>query len=427
MVPTSKDGEGAASGSAREPEHESEADAVVDVPILREPADGVPPVVDTAEGLSQACRAFAAGSGPVALDAERSSGYRYGQRAFLIQARREGAGTALLDPEELGDLSAFGDAIAGEEWVLHSATQDLTCLAEAGLVPDRLFDTELAARLLGLPRVGLAGLTETLLGLRLSKGHSAADWSRRPLPRNWLVYAALDVELLVQLRDLLEEKLVAAGRWEWAVEEFEALVSWRAPQREQPWRRTSGVHSLRDPRQLAAARELWTTRDDVARKRDRAPGRIMKDAAIVAAAKALPTSAAQLSALPLFEGRRPGPWLDALARAAALPDDELPRRASHPSGPPPPRSWAQRDPEAADRLQRCREVVKRRSEELGMPPEVLISPDPVRRLAWQPPAQVSDASVNAFLAELGVRPWQRQQVGAGLVVALTAAAEEPPA
>ena len=160
--------------------------------------------------------AFEAGSGPVAVDAERASGYRYGQRAYLVQLRREGAGTALIDPVACPDLSGLGEALSGVEWVLHAATQDLPCLREIGMVPTRLFDTELAGRLAGFPRVGLGAMVEGVLGFVLEKGHSAVDWSTRPLPEPWLRYAALDVELLVDLRDALEKELDRQGKLEWA-------------------------------------------------------------------------------------------------------------------------------------------------------------------------------------------------------------------
>src|SRR4051794_26704806 len=222
---------------------------------LLEPRDGVPPVVSDERDLDRAAEALAAGSGPVAVDAERASGYRYGQRAYLVQLRRTGSGSGLIDPVPLPDLSVVQEAIADEEWVLHAANQDLPCLAEIGLVPKRIFDTELAARLAGLPRVGLGAVVESLLGLSLQKGHSAADWSTRPLPEEWLVYAALDVEVLVDLRDALAAILEEQGKAEWARQEFEAILASGPPApKADPWRRTSGVHGLRNRRQLAMLR-----------------------------------------------------------------------------------------------------------------------------------------------------------------------------
>ncbi|MBO0847685.1 MAG: HRDC domain-containing protein, partial [Nocardioides sp.] len=254
--------------------------------------DGLPLMTDTPPALAEACQALAAASGPVAIDAERASGYRYSSRAYLVQLRREGAGTFLVDPIGFDSLAPVQEALDGAEWILHAATQDLPCLSEIGLAPASLFDTELAGRLLGYPRVGLATLVETLLGYRMKKEHSAADWSTRPLPRPWQEYAALDVEVLVELRNVLADELRKAGKEEWARQEFEALRSFTPTVRSEPWRRTSGLHRVHGRRLLCAVRELWVTRDAIARSRDVSPGRIIGDGAIVAAALAMPASRA---------------------------------------------------------------------------------------------------------------------------------------
>ncbi|MEV6491560.1 ribonuclease D, partial [Actinoplanes sp. NPDC051633] len=191
---------------------------------LTAPRDGTPRPVETTDELAEVVARMAAGAGPVAVDAERASGYRYTQRAYLVQLRRQGAGTVLIDPMPLDDLRTLDAALADTEWVLHAASQDLACLAELGMRPRRLFDTELAARLAGFERVGLAALTEQLLGYTLEKHHSAADWSTRPLPESWLTYAALDVEMLTDLRDHLAAELERQGKAAWAAEEFAALV-----------------------------------------------------------------------------------------------------------------------------------------------------------------------------------------------------------
>jgi ribonuclease D len=204
--------------------------------------DGLPPVSDTDVSLRRAASAIAEGTGPVAIDAERASGYRYSNRAYLIQVRREGSGSWLIDPIGLSTLAPLQEALEGAEWILHAATQDLPCLAEVGLRPTALFDTELAGRLLGHPRVGLATLVETVLGHRMKKEHSAVDWSTRPLPTPWLEYAALDVELLVELRDALHAELVEAGKLDWALQEFDALRHFVPTPRVDAWRRTSGLH-----------------------------------------------------------------------------------------------------------------------------------------------------------------------------------------
>ncbi len=391
---------------------------------LTEPSGGTPTPITTPAELDEVVRRFAAGTGPVAVDAERASGYRYTHRAYLVQLRRAGAGTVLVDPISFDDLGVLNDAIVDAEWVLHAASQDLPCLTEIGLRPARLFDTELAGRLLGYERVGLAALTEGLLGRSLEKHHSAADWSTRPLPESWLTYAALDVELLVELRDLLAAELVAQGKQEWARQEFAHLVATASNpprQRADPWRRTSGIHRLRGPRALARVRALWYARDEVAQRRDTAPGRVLPDTSIVAAADQDPKDEKALLLLPGFSGRSvrrlARTWLDALDEARELATDELP--VSQPTeGPPPPHRWAEKDPVAAGRLARCRAVVTGLATEHGLPPENLISPEAVRRLAWEPPAPLDEAAVRTALSESGARQWQLDLLAADLTQAL---------
>ena len=392
---------------------------VPDVPLLVAPADGVPPVIVTEAGLDAAIASLAAGSGPVAVDAERAHGFRYSQRAYLVQLRRAGAGTHLLDPIAFGqpaDLSALGAAIGDAEWVIHAASQDLPCLFEVGLVPQTLFDTELAARLLNYPRVALGTMLEELCGVRLLKEHSAADWSTRPLPPEWLTYAALDVELLIELRDRLAAELVAAGKREWAAQEFRWLVdtAGAVPEpRPDPWRRTSGIHHVRSQRGLALVAELWYARDAIARRLDRAPSKILPDIGISELAASASPDRATLRRLPSFNRRQArrfeANWLDALDRVAELPDAALPPVTLQSDGPPQPRAWPAKDPAAARRLARVRHVVSSRAAELEMPAENLLTPDYVRRLAWRPPEPVSEESVDEALASLGARPWQREQ------------------
>ncbi|MFE7210663.1 ribonuclease D [Streptomyces sp. NPDC057611] len=394
------------------------------IPLL-EPREGIPPVIADADALAEVIAAFAAGSGPVAVDAERASGYRYGQRAYLVQLRREGAGTALIDPVACPDLSGLGGALSGVEWVLHAATQDLPCLREIGMLPTSLFDTELAGRLAGFPRVGLGAMVEGVLGFVLEKGHSAVDWSNRPLPEPWLRYAALDVELLVDLRDALEKELDRQGKLEWALQEFDAIASAPpAEPRKDPWRRTSGMHKVRRRRQLAVVRELWQTRDRIAQRRDVSPGKVLSDAAIVEAALALPANVHALAALNGF-GHRTGrrqleQWQIAVERAKDLPESALPQQGQQVTGPPPPRAWADKDPVAAARLAAAKTEVSALAERLNMPQENLVSPDTVRRLCWEPPKGADAESVGAALAGYGARPWQVEQVTPVLVKALAA-------
>jgi len=391
---------------------------------LTEPADGVPPVVDTTQRLAQMIAAIRAGSGPISVDAERASGYRYSQRAYLVQVRREGSGTHLLDPIGFGDLTELATALGGEEWIFHAASQDLACLAEIGLVPESIFDTEVAARILGKPRVGLAALAESELGVSLAKEHSAADWSTRPLPDSWLRYAALDVELLLELRGRLAQDLHDLDRWEWAQEEFEfVLHAPQKPTRAEPWRRTSGIHKARSPQQLAIVRELWIARDNLAEKRDIAGGRVLPDAAIAAAALAKVKNKAELAALPNYQGRgtkrRIDYWWDAVERALTTETDQLPKPGAANDGPPPPRSWNDRSPAAAARLAAAREVITTMSDDLGIPAENILTPDTLRRLCWSPPPLDDVDSVKNFLTDHGARNWQADLTGEAIYQALT--------
>ncbi|MWB97333.1 HRDC domain-containing protein [Agromyces seonyuensis] len=366
-------------------------------------------VIDGAGEFEQAVAAIAAGEGPVAVDAERASGFRYSQRAYLIQVFRRGAGVFLFDPPAIGGFASLQAAIGEEEWVLHAASQDLACLREVGLDPARIFDTELAARLLGLPRVGLGPVVEELLGVHLKKEHSAADWSTRPLPQAWLEYAALDVELLVDVRDAMAKRLVAARKTGIAGAEFEAVLRKEPkPAAADPWRRLSGLSSIRSPRQLAIARELWLERDRLAVELDLAPGRLVPDSSLLAAAKAQPRARRELADLRAFTGRASRSELDRWWAAVqrGIAETQLPPMRVPSEGPPPHRGWAHRHPDADARLRTARPAVQAAADVLGMPTENLLTPDHLRRVAWQPPQPADAEHIGAALAALGARDWQ---------------------
>lgn len=385
-------------------------------------------VIATAEEFEDAVEALAGGQGPLAVDAERASGYRYSQRAYLIQVFRRDAGVFLFDPPAIGRMDAFTEALAGEEWILHAASQDLACLAEVGVIPERIFDTELAARLLGLPKVGLGAVVEQTLGITLAKEFSAVDWSTRPLPQNWLEYAALDVELLVDVRDEVHALLVEAKKTDIAREEFDAELH-RAPKppRAEPWRRLSGIHSVRGARHLAVARELWQAREELAIERDVSPGRLVPDASLVAAVKALPRTSAELSALKSFSGRASRSelerWWKAIQRGRLTED--LPGPSPDRDTLPPPRSWADKRPEADARLRTAKPRVVELAEELVMPAENLLTPDYLRRVSWDPSGEDA-ASVAADLAALGARAWQIERVAPLIASAFVEARQNPP-
>jgi ribonuclease D len=394
---------------------EDEPDAT---PLLA-PCDGVPELAVSADEIKSAAELLASGSGPFAVDAERASGFRYSNRAYLVQIRRAGAGTVLIDPVNHGGdpvvtLAPIAEVLATDEWVLHAADQDLPCLAEVGLRPTTLYDTELAGRLAGYDKVNLAAMVQRLLGLQLMKGHGAADWSKRPLPHDWLNYAALDVEVLLDLRHAIAAVLEAQNKSDWAAQEFEHLRMFEGtPTRRDRWRRTSGIHKIRDPRALAAVRELWITRDRIAQRRDIAPGRILPDAAIVNAATADPDTVEKLTALPVFGGsrqrRQAHVWLEALARARTTDDPPTPQEPS--TGPPPASRWARRKPEAAVRLEAARSGIAELSQRVSVPTENVVTPEIVRRLCWDwqplPTAEQTASAIDEFLRDAGARQWQR--------------------
>ena len=349
------------------------------------------------------------GHGPVAIDAERASGFTYSARAYLIQVYRRGAGTFLLDPPAIGSLEELGAALSDEEWILHAASQDLACLREVGIHPQRIFDTELSARLLGLERVGLGAVVESLLGVHLAKEHSAVNWSTRPLPEPWLAYAAADVEHLPDLRDALWDQLESSHKASFAVAEFEAVRSRPdKPASATPWRRLSGLHTLRQPRQLAIARSLWIARDEIARERDISPGRLIPDAAIIAAATANPSSRSALSSLKTFNGRESrslmNQWWSAVERGQV--DEDLPPLRVPSDELPAPRLWKDKNPDGYARLTVARHAVSARATELSMPVENLLTPAVLRQIAWKPLEPLSAETVSAALLREGARPWQ---------------------
>jgi ribonuclease D len=387
-------------------------------------------VIEDAAGLAAASRSLASGVGPVAVDVERASGFRYSQRAYLIQAFRRDAGVFLFDPSTIDDFSPLQAAIGDVQWVFHAASQDLPSLRERGLEPPEIFDTELGARLLGHERVGLGAVVEETLGITLAKAHSAADWSTRPLPASWLEYAALDVEHLVDVRDKLAAELDEQDKTEFARQEFQAVLErLPKPPREDPWRRLSGLHTVRGRRSLAVARSLWQAREDLAREQDVAPGRLVPDRALVAAVLADPASKQALAGVKEFNGRASRTQLDrwwnaivAGREATDLPPDRVPSDTL-----PPPRAWVDRNPEADRRLKAARPAVESRAEELRMPTENLLTPETLRRVAWTPPAEITAETISAALVELGARPWQIEQtaqvIADSFVASVNAAAD----
>ena len=398
---------------------------------LLELRDGLPPVVDTPEALARVVEAFRAGTGPVAIDAERASGYRYSARAYLVQLRREGSGTALVDPIAFDDLDALQEALGDTEWILHAATQDLACLAEVGLRPTTLFDTELAGRLLGYPRVGLATLVESVLGRSLRKEHSAVDWSTRPLPDPWLEYAALDVEALVELREVLGRELVESGKEEWARQEFAHLVAAPpagpgASRGAAPPACTRPGVAARSPRCASCGRPA-TRSPAAATSPPAGSSRTPRSSRPPTRCRATrPRSTGCGGSAAAARSATPGSGSRRCARPARMDEQQLPSVAARYDGPPPPRAWADRDPVAAARLTRARDDLKALSEQHRLPVENILTPDYVRRLLWEPPTDDDlPAAVGRRLTELGARPWQVELTRELLVSAILDPPPEP--
>jgi ribonuclease D len=390
----------------------------VELPIRRE---SVAPVyyVEQASELLGAIDSLSKGSGPLAIDAERASGFKYGNKAYLIQVYRNDSDIFLIDPIPLAELeewAAFSSFCNGLPWILHAATQDLGCLAEIGLVPIQLIDTELGSRILGLPRVGLGAACEQLLGFRLAKEHSAADWSVRPIPNSWLNYAALDVDVLPELASVLMEQLAKTRKAEWATQEFQNLLSFKPkPQSPDKWRAMSGLHEVKDARRLAVAREIWVAREGLAEKLDVSPGRLVPDSSIVALAKSSVASRSELASFSAFHGRASRTYLDTWWEAYShgqstkdVPDLKVPN-----AGIPNHRSWPARYPEADERLKLLRPVIAAIAEAEELPLENLLQPDLLRRVAWQP-----EDDLRQQLVSLGARPWQVELVSEKLSDAL---------
>jgi ribonuclease D len=381
-----------------------------EVPLLAAPRHPLPEVITTADELARAVSELASGSGDIALDAERASGFKYSQRAYLLQIFRRGGGLHLIDPIAFGSdpeiFAPLNSIIQSAQVVLHASSQDLPCLREIGISPTDLFDTELAGRIAGFPRVGLGALTESLLNIRLAKEHSAVDWSQRPLHHDWLLYAALDVDVLLDLKDEIVRELIAREKLEWAIEESAAALAAPPPSpRKDPWRRTSGIHQVKRPDQLAIVRELWRARDELARERDIAAGRILNDRALMSVAVKPPTTLLHAQSIPALK-KDAHHWWRALEVARANPT--LPKAPPSEGPPTQIRVWKERAPLAYARLTHARSAIAARAGELVLPAENLLSPDLIRRFCWQdPPAGGrSEGEVAEFLRALGARPWQ---------------------
>ena len=401
-------------------------DESLELPLLSKPRVSDVTLVETKAQLDEAVAVLSKCEGPFALDAERASGFKYSQRAYLIQVHRKNSPIYLIDPISVKD--SFGDQcfedfallLKSDEWILHAASQDLPCLRELGITPTTLFDTELGSRLAGLPRVGLGAVTEHFLKVKLAKEHSAVDWSIRPLHADWLNYAALDVDVLIELRAGVANSLEDQGKSDWAVQEFANVASMQPKEPKiDRWRGMTGMHEVKDARSLAIARELWKAREFLAQKLDVSPGRLIPDSSIVGLAANPVKSRPELAASKSFSGRASRSYLDTwwAALSEGLNTRDLPPTRLPHVGVPNHRTWANRFPEAEARLKIAKPVMAELSTLHLLPVENLLTPDFLRQLCFQPPTEITTESVSDYLSDLGARAWQVELTAAALAKA----------
>ena len=406
-----------------------------ELPLLQNPRANVHFITNQNQ-LADAVATLASSKGSIAIDAERASGFKYSQRAYLVQLRAADTDIFLIDPvattetvssKEFADLASL---MKDREWILHAATQDLPCLNEVGLYPGAIFDTELAGRLAGQPRVGLGALTESLLQFRLAKEHSAADWSTRPLPDAWLNYAALDVDVLHELKTEVEAILSQQGKLEWAKQEFDALLSFRPkPQKLDRWRGITGLHKVQDRTSLEIARQLWLSREALAQKMDVAPGRLIPDSSILVAATEKPKTRPELAAMKSFSGRASRSYLDTWWEAiqSALKSTDLPAlKPEKTDALPNHRNWINKFPEADRRLKYAKASLVELSEKKLVPLENLLTPELLRQVSFAPPQNLTVQGLSEKLKHLGARQWQ-VELTAGLILEAFSLAETAPA
>ena len=407
---------------------------IPELPLLQEPRAKSHLVTDL-DQLEKVVAELGASKGSIAIDAERASGFKYSQRAYLIQLRGVGTEIFLIDPVSDPEVISskpfqqLSELLKDREWILHAATQDLPCLNEIGLFPGAIFDTELAGRLAGQPRVGLGSLTESLLKYRLAKEHSAADWSTRPLPESWLTYAALDVDVLHELAGAVSLLLQEQNKSSWAAEEFAALMSFRPkPQKVDRWRSITGLQKVQDRLSLEIARQIWTARETLAKKMDVAPGRLIPDSSILVAATEKPRSRPELAAMKSFSGRASRSYLDLWwdAVQTANKATELPAlRPERTDAIPNHRNWITKFPEADRRLKFAKAALIEISEKNLVPLENLLTPEILRQVSFSPPEPLSQQLLASKLAELGARNWQVEQTSKAIEQAFTLAAKAP--
>lgn len=360
-------------------------------------------LADTDQKIACAAEELVNTTGPVAIDAERSDSFHYGQDAKLIQIKRGAGTTWLIDPiRPLTDIAA---AIQNVPWIIHAGMNDYPSLAEAGLRWQNLTDTEIAAQLAGEEKIGLAPLVKKYFGVEMTKEYQRADWSRRPIPDSWLAYAAADVEYLRELAEILNEILVEQGRDEWLRQEMREFENWRPGIPDtQPWLEHAHRAEFKTPYRYTLLREFWIARDKYAKQRDLAPGRVVSNKALVAAAASGPNSTRDLYRIlkenNVWKLQRAQPLKKALW-AVMDGSIDIEERPGLPRSLPRDGLWRSLNPEAADRYRQLHETIAELANQLGIKAHLILSAPMQRQLAWENPDNPGE-----YLRAAGARPWQ---------------------
>ena len=348
----------------------------------------------------------------IAVDTEGASFHRFIDRIYLLQiTTRERS--AIIDPLPIGMPEALGEILQDPqvEVVFHDADYDLRLLhQDYGWHVNRIFDTRIAAQLLGIKAFGLAALLEQFFGVKLDKKHQRADWSLRPLTQGMLDYAAQDTRYLLDLRDQLKAKLEKLGRWEWAREEFERLegTKWEEEDASLSFLRIKGARDL-TRRELALLRELVPWRDSVAKEVDRATFRVMGNEVLLEIARTAPRTVRELSTLKGMPrgllDRGAHAILEAVQRGLAVADEQLPKFPRSPR-------WEREDDFDA-RVTKLKSVRDAAATKLNLDPGVLCSRERLEAVARKKPAKVSDLDDVP-----GLRRWQITEMGDAFIEAL---------
>lgn len=337
-----------------------------------------------------------AGAGRIGLDTEFMRERTYYSQLCLVQVATESA-VYCWDPLGAQDIDIAWSALLPLSWVVHSGRQDIEVIYQsAGRMPAGLFDTQVAAALLGHPpQLGYAALVANLFGVELAKSHTRADWARRPLAPELVRYAAEDVEHLLPAADLLSQRLAEAGRLEWALEDSAQLLDERLyrPDPDEAIRRLKGARRL-SGRALAAATRLAAWREREAEERNRPRQWILSDAVLLELAAAAPASRAALeriTGLPAGAIRRVGDRLLEVVAAAGR------------DGPAEPTARSRPDESERAKLAPMQERTAAVAAELGIAPEVVA---PRKELA---------AVIAGERDTRALRGWRRSLIGEDLL------------